>query len=221
MDRYKKYQMIATFLVAFFIVNFAFVLLANDTKIYQIYQNRTELSHQSEQTENQQLKGYEAEINYNLLKDEFKRFWNSRYEIPTYAVTSANAALLNDIKAQYRWAKIIVFICVVGGVYCFFILAKRRMYNALKNGAILSIGLFVAGLLRLLLSKKEVFKGLREMIFKKDYSYFVKGDLVLKVIGGNYAEYMFIGYIVFFIIILLFMLFLKWFIAFLGRPHKF
>ena len=95
------------------------------------------------------------------------------------------------------------------------------MYNALKNGAILSIGLFVAGLLRLLLSKKEVFKGLREMIFKKDYSYFVKGDLVLKVIGGNYAAYMFIGYIVFFIIILLFMLFLKWFIAFLGRPHKF
>ena len=210
MDKYKKYQIIASICVMLFIVNFALCLLVMNRSVYKKCV-----------VDNENITSFEAELNYEQLADEFSSFFNSNYELPGYEISSENVDRLNDMKVYYRWAWVISILTFIGAVYSFIILSKRRYYMPLLYGGVLAAFLTSLNAFIVLSSDKPVLEGIRNMIFREDYSYFAEGDVLLKLLPPDFARLLALTYILLVMILVFAMVIIRWLIIYCGRPHKF
>ena len=76
-------------------------------------------------------------------------------------------------------------------------------------------------LLRIVFSKREVMRGLKNMIFKQDYSYFQSGDLLCRLLSGAYARNMLLMYLGIVAAEIAVFVLIRVIIRLAGRPHRF
>lgn len=218
MDKYKKYQFIATICVALFIVNFSICLLVMNRSVYN---KCTEDYEFVSDDGNPAITVFEARLNYEQLADDFTSFFKSDYSLPGYEILGANIERLNDIKTYYRWAWVISILSFAGAVYSFIILSKRRYYMPLLYGGVLSALMTSVNAFILLKSDNEVFRGIRNMVLNADYGYFKTGDIITKLIPDGFAGWMALTYLLIVFLMILAMVLIRLFIIYCGRPHKF
>lgn len=223
MDRYTKYQIVASICVALFITSTAMFILANTNTIYnRCYENYyAELREELPSVPSQIKRPAEASLYFTQLSDSFAKFFGKNYEISGYELTKENTKHLNDIKTYYRLSVVISIFSFIAGCYSIWFISKRRMYMPLVYGGLLAALFTSVNSLILIFGKNEVVMGVRNMIFDMDYSFFSEGDLLLSLFPPEYARWLFGAYIILVLILILIMVFLRQLIVFLGRPHKF
>ena len=239
MNNYNKNQFIASICVALFIINMALVILVlNVNKI--IYKGCTEdfssmavipdrgdseTLNTDERLEGNvngaTISGVEARLYYGQLADEFARPGKSEYKLPGYEISSGNADKINSLKSYYIRAWLISVLSFCIGVWNFVILSKRRLFQPFLYGGVLAALFTSLGMLRLMAARNEVIAGLRAMVLHGDYGFFEDGDILRSLLPEAFARYLLFGYIILVLILILFMVFLRWLIIFRGRPHKF
>lgn len=220
MDRYTKYQIIASICVALFIVSTAMYILANNTIIYdkcydEYYQENSESTHQIS------MRPAEASLYYRQLNESFTNFFDDDYDISGYELTKDNVQKLNELKTYYRMSVIVSIITFVVSCYSIRIISKRRMYMPLVYGGLLAALGTAMNSLILIFSDNKIISGIRNMVFEMEYGYFSEGDILYTIIPPEYARWLFVTYIVLVLILIIFMVLLRQVIMFLGRPHKF
>lgn len=200
---FRKYQWMASISVALFIVSFAFCLTAMNRSVYTKYSNP------------------EEQLYYEQIADSFCTFFGKGYTVSGYEVSSYNTDRLNSLKHYYRWAWVVSLLSLGGGVYSFGCLARRRESAPLYYGASASSLLVAFLALRLVCSKKEIFVGLRDMIFRDDYSYFGEGDILREVLPQGFARGLALYYLLMVFALIGGMVLIRLLIRFAGRPHKY
>ena len=229
MDRYKKYSFGATICVALFIISFAFCVLCMNKTVYEkcldgsssrIEEDNGNSDTAAEDT-TYEIKDFEAKANFDKLSDDFKSFFKSKYELIGYELDEFNVDRLNHIKNLYRLAWIIAFISFAGMIYSFVILSKRRMFMPFLYGGVLAAFITSLNAFLFIRSDREFWVAARNMVFRADYSYFSDKDILLKILPPEYARWMAVAYLMMVALLILVMVLLRWFIIFLGRPHKF
>ena len=219
MERYKWYSFSATVLVALFIINFAFCVLCMNKTIYERC-----LDHGSERAASEvsiSIEDFEARANFDKLNDDFKSFFRGRYELIGYELDEFNVDRLNHIKGWYRLAWVVTVASCIGMVYCFIVLSKRRMFMPLIYGGVLAAFFTAVNALIFIRSDKESLVAARAMVFRGDYSWFSDKDILLQMMPADYARWMAIAYLAMVAVLILIMILIRWFILYLGRPHKF
>ncbi len=221
MDRFTKYQIIASICVALFITSTAMCILAKNNIIYnRCYEQYYEETHQY-------IKGFpikspaEVALYYKQLSESFTDFFGKDYDISGYELTKENIQKLNDIKVYYRLAVVVSITTFIAGVYSMWFISKRRMYMPLIYGGLLAALFTSVNSLVLIFGDNKVISGIRNMIFEMDYGYFSNGDIVISLFPPEYARWLLVAYVAMVLILIVFMVLLRQFIMFLGRPHKF
>lgn len=221
MDRYIKYQIIASICIALFVISTAVQILAHDNKIYnKCYEKYYEENQSTE--EGMPVKSpAEVALYYEQLSDSFTDFFGKDYEISGYELTKDNKDNLNELKSYYRVSCLVALVSLVAGAYCIWFISRRRMYMPFVYGGVLAAFITSVNFLVLMLSDNKVISAVRNMILKKDYGYFVEGDVLLSLFPPEYARWLAIAYVAFTVVLILLMVMLRQFIVYLGRPHKF
>lgn len=217
MNKYKKYEFLATICVMAFILSMALVVLTKNKSIYTFTLNHSSVS----QTEVSGMSDFELKVGYEQLADDFSSFWKKGYEVSGYTIAKANVYKLNALKAYYRAAYVFAIISFITGVYCFIVLSKCRLYKPFLYGSALAV--FVTSLEALIImrSDRPVLLGIRNMVLKEDYSYFADGDVLKTLLLPEYARFLALSYIALVFIMILIMVLIRGFIIFRGRPHRF
>jgi len=210
MDRYKKHQLIASICVTLFIMSFSLCLLVMNRSVFKKCA-----------VDKETITSAEAILNYEQLADDFETFFSKKYNVSGYEILNENVNKLNELKVYYRWAWVISVICVIVAIYSFTIISKRRDFTPFLYGGIFAAFLTSINAFVLIKSDKPIFEALRNMIFREDYSYFSEGDILLQIMPPDYAKWLALTYIFIVIILILTMIFIRAFIIFCGRPHKF
>ncbi|MBQ8924248.1 MAG: hypothetical protein IJ053_05580 [Lachnospiraceae bacterium] len=228
MDRYRKYSFGATICVALFIISFAFCVLCMNKTVYEkclensVSQIEADNGLSDTVTEiTTGLKDFEAKANFDKLNDDFKSFFKSKYELIGYELDEFNVDRLNHIKNLYRLAWVITIITFIGMLYSFIILSKRRMFMPFLYGGVLAAFFTSLNAFSFIRSDREFWVAARDMVFGENYSYFSDNDIFLKIIPPEYARWMAVAYLMMVAVLILIMVLVRWFILFLGRPHKF
>ena len=228
MDRYRKYSFGATICVALFIISFAFCVLCMNKTVYEkCLENsvsRIETDNGASDTVTEittGLKDFEAKANFDKLNDDFKSFFKSKYELIGYELDEFNVDRLNHIKNLYRLAWVITIITFISMLYSFIILSKRRMFMPFLYGGVLAAFFTSLNAFLFIRSDREFWVAARDMVFSENYSYFSDNDIFLKIIPPEYARWMAVTYLMMVAVLILIMVLVRWFILFLGRPHKF
>ena len=220
MERYRFYRIIATISIALFIVNFAFVIVCKNKNIY----NRCIESNGLVEVSNSEgisIKEFEAKANFNELNEDFTKFFSSKYKLVGYELSKTNIKRLNKIKGYYRMAWVLSIASLAGIIVSIIVLQKRRIFNSFIEGGILSILLTAINFILFLRSKSDVLSGIRDMIFHKNYEYFVSDDVLTMMLPESFASWMAISYIICVVVLMLIMFIIRGIIAFAGRPHRF
>ena len=214
-EKYRRYQWIASFCIAVFIVHFAICLLAMNRSVYR----NTKMD--TKQTQTTTISKPEAELYYEQIADSFSSFFRGDYKIAGYSLTDYNKEQLNTLKGYYRFAWIVSVLSFGAGAYCFFFLWKRRETMPLVYGS--AGGAFLTSLMavRVIFSNKPVFEGLRNMIFRGDYGYFAEGDLLRDILPEAFARNLTFYYLGIVTIEIICFVILRKMIRFSGRPHKY
>lgn len=218
MDKYKKYQFIASICVAMFIVSFALCILVMNRSVYNKCAENYKFKDENSDVV---LSEFEAKLGYEQLADDFTSFFKGGYSIEGYDILGANVERLNTLKSYYRWAWVISILSFGGAVYSFIILSKRRYYAPLLYGGLLAAFLTSTNAFFVLKSDKNVLQGIRNMIFSEDYSYFITGDIVTRILPPEFARFLSLTYILIVFILILVMVLIRRFIIYCGGPHKF
>ena len=222
MDRYTKYQIAASICVALFITSTAICILANSEKIYNnCYEQYYEETDGVYRDTFILQRPAEASLYYRQLTESFTDFFGKDYDISGYELTKDNIQKLNQLKLYYRLSGVILVLSFIAGCYSIWFISKRRMYMPLIYGGLLAALFTSVNSLILIFGDNKVVSGVRNMIFEKDYGYFSEGDILLSLFPPEYARWLFVAYIVLVLILSIFMVLLRQFIMFLGRPHKF
>lgn len=221
-ESYRRYQWLASFAIACFIVNFALCLLPYNRSVYKQTAKQLDAADKQEGADSSmEVSGAEATLYFEQLADDFCSYFKSEYEVAGYTLSQANVDALNHIKRYYRWAWLYVCFAVGLGVYAFRKLWIRRETRPLVFG---SIGAVVWLLLRgakILWSKKQIYVALRAMILRRDYSFFVAGDLMSAILPGDYARMMALLYVAIVCGLIVICLGIRCLIRYLGKPHRF
>lgn len=236
MDRYKKYQCMASVCVAVFILSAALCILVMDRKVFALCMSRADnmyaVSAEADAgtetdasgigtTDGVVMSEFEIQMNYRQLADDFSSFWKNKYEISGYELTAANTDKLNHLKWYYRFAWIFAVFSFAGAVYCFVILSKRRLYMPFLYGGALAAFLTSIQAVVLMVSDAPVASGLRRMILQEDYSYFSEGDILRTLFPPEFARYQAFAYLLIVFGLILLMALIRGIIVFRGRPHRF
>lgn len=227
MDRYKLYRISASFFVAFFIVNFAVLVLSRldfiHEKSYKAYYQAmiTEEEGTKEKQEGILLSPFEAGLNYQKLSDEFNSFFGSDFAFEGYDISKDNVKALKELKTHYRWAYFFSIVSFVAMIYCFGYLHKRRQYMPLLYGGAIATFFTVINFVRICFAKEGVLLGIKNMIFHRRYDYFGDGDIMRSLLPPEYAMYLGIAYLAIVAILVLIFAIIKAVIIYCGRPHKF
>lgn len=228
MDKYRKYQYIATFGVAFFIVSFALCLLVMNRSVFercvQDYEARFPMGKETQNDASEAvvtMSAFEMQLVYEQVADSFSSFWGRTYPITGYAISLKNVDRLNRLKGYYRLAWVVAVVSFFCAVYSFIILSKRREYMPFLYGSVLAALFTSLNALFIMSSKGELLSGIRQMILHEDYSYFAGGDALQVILLPELARNLALVYILFVFVLILIMVFIRFIIIFSGRPHKF
>lgn len=229
MNKYRKYQYIATFGVAFFIVSFALCLLVMNRSVFercvQDYEARFPMGNEGTQEHASEavvtMSAFEMQLVYEQVADSFSSFWGRTYPVTGYEISSKNVDRLNRLKGYYRLAWIVAVVSFFGTVYSFIILSKRREYMPFLHGSVLAALFTSLNALRIMSSKRELLSGIRRMVLHEDYSYFADGDVLQVILLPELARNLALVYILLVFVLILIMVFIRFIIIFSGRPHKF
>ena len=82
-------------------------------------------------------------------------------------------------------------------------------------------GLVALLLLRIVTSKREVYAGVRNMIFRGDYSYFSTGDVLCKILPETFARNMALLYLGIVAAEIFVFVMIRVGIRLAGRPHRY
>lgn len=214
-EYYRRLQWIASLCVAVFLVHFALCMLAMNRSVYR----HTKADYA--QTGTAAISKAEADLYYEQVADSFSSFFKRDYEIAGYSLTEDNVNKLNTLKGYYRFAWIVSVVSFCGGVYCFRILWRRRETMPLLYGSAGGALLTSIVLLRIVLSDKPVFAGIRDMIFRGDYSYFAEGDLLRAILPAAFARNLAFCYLGIVAVEILCFVLLRMAVRLSGRPHKY
>lgn len=235
MERYRKISFIASLCVALFIINFAFCILCMNKAVYErCFENYVadvnveedltldvSTATDTDADYSVRLEDFERKANFEKLSEDFKAFFKGKYELIGYELDEHNVDRLNHIKWFYRLAWLVSIATLAGMVHSFVILSKRRMFMPFIYGGVLAAFFTSVNALVFMKSDKEFYAAARDMVFRKNYSYFSDKDILLQILPPDYARWMAISYLLFVAVLIILMIFIRWFILFCGRPHKF
>ena len=235
MERYRKISFIASLCVALFIINFAFCILCMNKAVYErCFENYVadvnveedltldvSTATDTDADYSVRLEDFERKANFEKLSEDFKAFFKGKYELIGYELDEHNVDRLNHIKWFYRLAWLVSIATLAGMVHSFVILSKRRMFMPFIYGGVLAAFFTSVNALVFMKSDKEFYAAARDMVFRKNYSYFSDKDILLQILPPDYARWMAIAYLLFVAVLIILMIFIRWFILFCGRPHKF
>ncbi len=214
-DYYRRFQWIASVCVALFIVHFALCMLAMNRSVYKY------TGADYAQTGTATISKAEADLYYEQVADSFSSFFKGDYEIAGYSLTQENVEKLNTLKGYYRFAWIVSIVSFCGGIYCFCKLWNRRETMPLLYGSAGGALLTSLLLLRIVMSGKPIFAGIRDMIFRGDYGFFAEGDLLRDILPEAFARNLALCYLGIVAIEILCFVLLRAAIRFSARPHKY
>ena len=235
MERYRKISFIASLCVALFIINFAFCILCMNKAVYErCFENYVadvnveedltldvSTATDTDADYSVRLEDFERKANFEKLSEDFKAFFKGKYELIGYELDEHNVDRLNHIKWFYRLAWFVSIATLAGMVHSFVILSKRRMFMPFIYGGVLAAFFTSVNALVFMKSDKEFYVAARDMVFRKNYSYFSDKDILLQILPPDYARWMAISYLLFVAVLIILMIFIRWFILFCVRPHKF
>lgn len=214
-EEYRRFRWIASICISVFIVCFGIVLLAFNRWVYHATGTNTQTEDGVTFTQ------AEADLYYGQISDSYCSFFKGRYDVAGYTLTDTNIHQLNRLKGYYRLAWILSILSFAGIIYSFRRLWRRRetmpCFYGSAGGALLAAVL----LLRIVFSKREVMRGLKDMIFKQDYSYFQSGDLLCRLLSGAYARNMLLMYLGIVAAEIAAFVLIRVIIRLAGRPHRF
>ena len=214
-EEYRRFRWIASICISVFIVCFGIVLLAFNRWVYHATGTNTQTEDGVTFTQ------AEADLYYGQIADSYCSFFKGRYDVAGYTLTDTNIHQLNRLKGYYRLAWILSILSCAGMIYSFRRLWRRRetmpCFYGSAGGALLAAVL----LLRIVFSKREVMRGLKDMIFKQDYSYFQSGDLLCRLLSGAYARNMLLMYLGIVAAEIAVFVLIRVIIRLAGRPHRF
>ena len=214
-EEYRRFRWIASICISVFIVCFGIVLLAFNRWVYHATGTNTQTEDGVTFTQ------AEADLYYGQIADSYCSFFKGRYDVAGYTLTDTNIHQLNRLKGYYRLAWILSILSFVGIIYSFRRLWRRRetmpCFYGSAGGALLAVVL----LLRIVFSKREVMRGLKDMIFKQDYSYFQSGDLLCRLLSGAYARNMLLMYLGIVAAEIAAFVLIRVIIRLAGRPNRF
>ena len=214
-EEYRRFRWIASICISVFIVCFGIVLLAFNRWVYHATGTNTQTEDGVTVTQ------AEADLYYGQIADSYCSFFKGRYDVAGYTLTDTNIHQLNRLKGYYRLAWILSILSFAGIIYSFRRLWRRRetmpCFYGSAGGALLAVVL----LLRIVFSKREVMRGLKDMIFKQDYSYFQSGDLLCRLLSGAYARNMLLMYLGIVAAEIAAFVLIRVIIRLAGRPHRF
>lgn len=214
-EYYRRLQWIASLCIAVFIVHFALCMLVMNRSVYK----HTKADYA--QTGTVAISKAEAELYYEQVADSFSSFFKGDYEIAGYSLTETNKKQLNTLKGYYRLAWIVSIVSFGCGAYCIGKLWRRRETMPLLYGSAGGALLTSIFALRIVLSDKPVLGGIRNMIFRGDYSFFSEGDLLRDILPAAFARNLAFYYLGIVTIEILCFVLLRMVIRFSGRPHKY
>lgn len=243
MDRFKKHEILATIYVAVFIICAAVFLLVQSDKVLGICAKNLETGlyvatgsdaeiHTSNDARDEaisqtnssltviDISENEARLYFEQLVFSFRSFWSSDYEISGYQISTKNVGFLNDLKVLYRIAVIFGVLCLVGMIYSFSVLSKRRILTPFMYGGFVATAFTAISMFGMMLQKHGFFADLKRMILLDDYSC-LDTDILRSIIPQSFALHMCLAYIVLVLIWVLVMNLIRWIILFNGRPHRF
>ena len=213
MDRYKKYQAIASICVTVFILSLALCITALDRKVYG-YSARKYIQLGT-------LSTFEAELVYDQIADDFCSFFKKGYDVAGYELGESNIKALNELKVFYRWAWILAVLSFAGMIYSFVILSKRRYYMPFVYGGVGAMLVSACGACIIFASSGGILSEIKAMILHMDYSLFAEGDVIYGLFPPEYARYVGLAYLVTVIMLMVLMILIRFLIVYCGRPHKF
>lgn len=205
----------ASICISVFIVCFGIVLLAFNRWVYHASGTNTQTEDGVTFTQ------AEADLYYEQIADSYCSFFKGRYDVAGYTLTDTNIHQLNRLKGYYRLAWILSILSFAGIIYSFRRLWRRRETMPCFYGSAGGALLVAVLLLRIVFSKREVMRGLKDMIFKQDYSYFQSGDLLCRLLSGAYARNMLLMYLGIVAAEIAVFVLIRVIIRFAGRPHRF
>lgn len=214
-EEYRKFQWIASICVAIFIVSFGIVLLAFNRSVYRLsvcdYQENGVV----------EITKAEAELYYGQIADSFCNFFTGKYRVAGYTLSDTNVHQLNRLKGYYRFAWVLSVLSFGGFCYSFFRLWRRRETKPCYYGSAGGACLAALVMLKIVCSGKPVYRGLENMIWKHDYSYFAGGDLLLKLLPDTFARNLALLYLGIVAAEIGVFVLIRLGIRFVDRPHKF
>ena len=203
-DKYRKYRSFATVCIGILVPCLAFCLTLMNKFIQNILCKD----------------GAKCAL-YNQLVDDFTAFFRDDYPVTNMEFSAANIGKLDDIKAYYKVALVICIICLLGIIYSFIFLVRRREYTPLRSGSLMAIPVTGVFMLGFFISKDETISGVKNIVFKANYDIFEAGDGLIELFPKNYGAVMAIYYICLVVLFILILNLVRWLIAYLGRPHEF
>lgn len=221
MEKYRKYEIMATIAVAIFIVCFSLCILVMDRHVYNWCYEDYEKTLTASDIEEKPLSSFEAEQNYKQLADGFSNFFKSDYSDTSYGITDANVKRLNKLKLYYRLAWLLSIVSIVFMVRAFRELSRVRNYMPLLYGGISAAGLTVLNAFIIMVSNGSTLTGIRNMIMHGDYSYFEDMDLIRWITPPGFAMALALTYLCIVFLMILLAAVIRGIIIFCGRPHKF
>ncbi len=210
-EKYKLSELAASFFLAVFIICMALIITANSLWAYR---NSAEELTGSEGS-------FEAELNYEILKDEFCRFGNRDFSGLTINLSGENTDRISSLKSYYDRAVVFAVISVAAFLFFFIKAAKRKRYQSFLYGALGGIFLTLLNMIRFFVSGNPVIKGVRDMVIHKDYSFFDSGDGFTDILPPNLALNTALFYIMAVLALAGVFVLIRLIIRFINRPHRF
>lgn len=225
MNNYRVHQIIASVSVTIFILCTALCILVQNRSIYE--KTNKEYRKLMEQTETAlkeddfTVTQFESEVNYNQIADEFSTFFGNDYKLIGYEISHTNVERLKELKSYYRWAWVFAMSSFIVGIRSFIVLSKRRLYMPLVYGGMGAAFMTTVFTVIMACSKNGLGGHIRRMVFERDYSFFSGQDALVKFLPPEFANRLFIAYIVIVLLLILAMLVIRGIIIYCGRPHRF
>ena len=163
----------------------------------------------------------EAELYYGQIADSYCRFFTGKYRIAGYELSDENVHQLNRLKGYYRFAWILSIASLAGMIYSFRRLWRRRETMPCFYGSAGGACLVALLMLRIVTSKREVYAGLRNMIFRGDYGYFSSGDVLCKILPETFARNLALLYLGIVAAEIFVFVMIRVCVRLAGRPHRF
>ena len=215
---YSRIQVACVISIAAFILSFALCLL--------VWNNRALVKGFSSDTEGISpgttgLTAFEKQLIYTQLTDSFVDSKAKSYEIAGYKLSKRNTRALDDFKKKYLRAEWISLISGVLTVLFMAKLKKRRMFDAFVTGGVLAGACTALNAMLLMALRTDTALSIKAAIFHGEYDFLTGDDVLKSLLPSDFFGRMAGLYVLYVVLLALIFAFIKWFIGFLGRPHRF